>query len=109
MPGKGLSSIFGMLPTQYVYGNETMNGAIMIMRNEGQNTSLIAEGIGIGQESYLIDIKNSGIDFSANFHEFSIEWDLDQIRWLVDNQQFHNQTLVRSFWSEKENITYTSI
>jgi beta-glucanase (GH16 family) len=54
-------------------------------------------------------LQNFGIDFSAHFHQFSIEWDRDSIRWFVDNQQFHNETLIRSFWSKKGVNPYTSI
>jgi beta-glucanase (GH16 family) len=54
-------------------------------------------------------LKIFGIDFSADFHEFSIEWDRDQIRWFVDYQQFQSLTQVRSFWSKKGNNIYTSI
>ncbi len=83
MPGKHFWSAIWMLPTQYVY-----------------RKGIASTGSGL---------KHFGIHFSAHFHYFSIEWDCDQIRWFVDNQQFHNETLIRSFWSKKGVNPYTSI
>ncbi len=113
-PGKHLWPAIWMLPTKPIYGTWAASGEIDIMEYRGQNTSFIEGTLHFGgQWPHNINkgsgVKDFGIDFSADFHEFSIEWDCDQILWFVDNQQFHKETLVRSFWSEKGDNPYTSI
>jgi hypothetical protein len=45
--------------------------------------------------------KNFTIDFNDDWHLFSIEWDVNGIRWFVDSQQCHKESLKRNMWSGK--------
>lgn len=48
----------------------------------------------------------SGETFSDDFHVFSIEWDADRIIWLVDDEEFHSETISASHQSELRNDFY---
>jgi beta-glucanase (GH16 family) len=111
--GKHLWPAIWMLPTKDVYGTWAASGEIVIMEYRGQNTSIIEGQLHFGGKWPNNRYEGSGpkdfkLDFSQDFHEFSIEWDSNEIRWYVDSNQYHSQTLKRSFWSGKGEDPYNN-
>ncbi len=50
--------------------------------------------------------KNFTIDFSKRYNVFSIEWQQKSIKWFVNNELFHSESLVKNFWSKRGNNPY---
>ena len=50
--------------------------------------------------------KTFPIDFSADFHEFAVEWNTEKIMWFVDGGLFHTENINRNMWSGKGNNPY---
>lgn len=45
--------------------------------------------------------KDFGVDFSANWHTFGLEWDKKEIRWLLDDKLYHTESIDKNMWSHK--------
>lgn len=111
--GKHLWPAFWMLPTDYKYGTWAASGEIDIMEYRGQATSKVEGTLHFGGQwpnnMYQgSGPKDMGMDLSADFHVFSVEWERDQIRWYVDGQMYHSMTLVRSFYSNRGTNPYNA-
>ena len=97
--GTGLWPAFWMMPTDNVYGGWAASGEIDIM--ESANDMYIIGGtIHYGGEwpdnVYSGNTYSNGMDFSADYHIYSIEWEPDVIRWYVDSILYSTKT---SWWS----------
>jgi beta-glucanase (GH16 family) len=102
--GKHLWPAIWMMPQDSVYGTWAASGEIDIMEMRGQVTNSIAASIFYGgkspdQASSTSGATNFTIDFSADWHLYILEWDSNSIRWYIDNQSWHNESLKRNFWS----------
>lgn len=90
--GQGIWPAFWMLPTDSQYGGWAAGGEIDII--ETINVPLDAHGtIHFGGE-WPDNRSNggsftNGIDLSAFYHVFAIEWEPDQIRWYIDGELYH--------------------
>ena len=56
-----------------------------------------------GQQSSGGSTALSGATFSDDFHVFRIEWNANAIRWFVDGQQFHIESIAATHQSELRN------
>lgn len=95
--GQGIWPAFWMLSTDEPYGGWPQSGEIDIMELLGQEPDLVHGTIHYGpawpnnqssSASYRI---LSGI-FNDDFHEFAIEWDVNEIRWYIDDYLFSTKT-----------------
>jgi len=111
--GKHLWPAFWMLPTDYKYGTWAASGEIDIMEYRGQVQNKVEGTLHFGgmwpNNVYQgSGPKDMGVDLSADFHVFAVEWDKDQIRWYMDGKMYHSMTLVRSFYSNKGTNPYNA-
>jgi|GEM_PF-450126 len=88
--GQGIWPAFWMLSTNEVYGTWPQSGEIDIMEYLGQQTDRVFGTLHFGQLfPNNQNISNGYIlcegGFNDDFHEFAIEWDVDIIRWYVDD------------------------
>lgn len=93
--GQGIWPAFWMLPTNSPYGGWAASGEIDIMEciNEANRVyGTIHYGGGWPNNVNSGGSFADGTDFSAGFHVYSIEWDLDEIRWYVDNVHYHTES-----------------
>lgn len=94
-----------------VYGEWAASGSISIMKNRGQINNQ-TEGV-LHYGAVKPNDAFSGLeykiatDFSAEWHVFTIEWDVNEIRFFVDTQQYYKESLKRNFWSKKGTNPYT--
>jgi beta-glucanase (GH16 family) len=90
--GNGVWPALWMLPQNNVYGGWPTSGEIDIMEMKGGEPSRVLSTMhyGPGPNSTYISRSYSltGTTFNDEFHVFSIEWKLDQIKCLVDNNLF---------------------
>ena len=96
--GGGMWPTFWMMPTDSVYGGWAASGEIDIMETRNQ-TNYIQGTIHYGGRA--IDGTNTyssgtyapgGIDFSQDFHVYSLEWEPDVMRWYVDGILYSTKT-----------------
>jgi beta-glucanase (GH16 family) len=87
--GQGLWPAIWMLPTDWVYGGWPASGEIDIMELLGHEPWKVYGTIhygGPGDHQYTgVQYNLTAGLFSNSFHEFTIEWDADEIRWYVDD------------------------
>ncbi|MHC4783783.1 MAG: carbohydrate-binding protein, partial [Planctomycetota bacterium] len=98
--GGGIWPAFWMMPTDEVYGGWAASGEIDIMET-CNNTDYIGGTIHYGgnwpDNRYSGgNYSPGGMDFSDAFHVYTIEWDLDEIRWYVDGNLYSTKT--SSLW-----------
>jgi len=110
--GKHLWPALWLYPQNSVFGTWAASGEIDIMEYRGERTNQIQGTIHYGGYSPHNVHNGSGernftVDFSADFHVFSFEWDKDEMRWYLDGEEYHNQTLKKSFWSGSGPNPYT--
>lgn len=94
--GQGIWPAYWMMPTDSEYGGWPASGEIDIMEFLGHQpaTSYGTLHYGyVGEHQYIGDSYTlpSGI-FSGSFHDFSLEWEADEIRWYVDGNLYHTVT-----------------
>lgn len=90
--GKGIWPAFWLLPQHNVFGGWPRSGEIDLMElvgheaNKSHGTVHFGPGPGSTQISRSYTLP-SGI-FNDEFHVFSIEWTLDQVKWYIDGNLF---------------------
>jgi len=95
--GQGIWPAFWMMPTSSVYGGWPSSGEIDIMEYLGHQTN-VSYGTchygnawndkGSSGNSYTLPSGN----FHTSWHDFSIEWEPNVIRWYVDGNLYHTAT-----------------
>ncbi|TSE06004.1 family 16 glycosylhydrolase [Aquimarina algiphila] len=87
----GIWPAFWMLPEQ---SNWPFTGEIDIMEAEHKNPTTIGGTVHYsnGEWQYNGREYNAGLDLSAGFHEYAVEWEPNEIRWYVDDQLYHTVT-----------------
>jgi len=96
--GQGIWPAFWMLPTDEVYGGWPQSGEIDIMENIGSEPSTASGAIHFGDpypDNKFISIKYKlpgGERFTDGFHDFAIEREAGEIRWMVDDVLFATMT-----------------
>jgi len=97
--GKGLWPAFWMLPTEDKYGSWPQSGEIDIMELIGQEPATAHGTIHYGNlpplnrssgESYILNSEEG--TFNDNFHQFAIEWEEGEIRWIIDDYLYSTKS-----------------
>lgn len=95
--GQGIWPAIWMLPTENVYGGWPKSGEIDIMEMVGHEPETIHGTVHYGPD--WPDNEYTGTPFSLDdgtfadeFHTFAIEWEEDQIKWIVDGNEFYSVT-----------------
>ena len=90
--GKGIWPALWMMPQSNVYGVWPRSGEIDIMENIGSEPSKVSSTLhfGPGPNSTYISRNYSlpSSTFNEQFHVFSFEWKLDQLKFYVDDNLF---------------------
>ncbi len=89
--GRGIWPAFWMLPTNSPYGNWPVSGEIDILENIGQQPNQVFGTLHYGNPNHLYSSTTSTLPsgtFHDDFHVFAIEWEPNQIRWLIDGVQY---------------------
>ena len=97
--GAGMWPAFWMMPTDSVYGGWAASGEIDIMESANQMSSIggtIHYGGAWPANVYSGNTYSNGMDFSADYHTYSIEWEPTVMRWYVDGILYSTKT---SWWS----------
>jgi beta-glucanase (GH16 family) len=95
----GVWPAFWMLPTNSPYGGWASSGEIDIMESVNyadRSYGTIHYGAGWPNNQHRGGTLADGRDFSDNFHVYAIEWEPDEIRWYVDDDNF--LTLTSNQW-----------
>ena len=92
--GIGTWPAIWMLPTDWVYGGWPESGEIDIMEHVGYNPNWIHGTIHTNEYNHMDGTQLGGQihidDASSNFHNYSIEWTDEYIKWYVDDVQFYS-------------------
>ena len=95
--GQGVWPAIWMLPTDEVYGTWSSSGEIDIVEFKGQEPGVIWGTLHYGKQ--WPDNKHSGsqfrrpdVDFTRDFHTFTLEWEGGVVRWLIDGNLYQTQT-----------------
>ena len=97
--GAGMWPAFWMMPTDNIYGGWAASGEIDIMES-CNNMNFIGGTIHFG--GALPNNTSSGstysplIDFSADYHKYTLEWEPTVMRWYVDGVPYSTKT---SWWT----------
>jgi len=90
------------MPAHSNYGGWPRSGEIDITEYRGQRPHQILGTLHFGpawdkkgQAGYERDFPQ---DFSKNFHTFGLDWNVDRIQWLIDDQVVHTEILRKNFW-----------
>ena len=91
--GRGIWPAFWLLGANEDVVGWPQAGEIDIMEYRGQEPSVVNgtlhgpgySGINGFTRRYLL----GGARFDADYHDFTVEWDEDQIKWKVDGQTYH--------------------
>ena len=94
--GQGLWPAIWMMPTDNNYGTWAASGEIDIMEALGHEPDRVYGTLHYGSEwpdntmsGDTLFFENSTI---AEYHEYAIEWEKNEIRWYVDGSQYGAQT-----------------
>ena len=91
--GQGLWAAIWMLPSDKKYGEWPCSGEIDIMEYLGSKPFETISSIHYGTEywEYITQpTEEEGVNFSEDFHVFSVIWDESCIRFMVDGKLFGN-------------------
>jgi beta-glucanase (GH16 family) len=90
--GKGIWPALWLLPQNNVYGGWPRSGEIDLMEMIGHEANRVYAtlhfGPGPGSTQIGRNYTLPSGNFNDEFHVFSLEWKLDQIKWLVDGQVY---------------------
>ena len=90
--GKGIWPAIWMLPTDWKYGGWPHSGEIDIMEYVGHMPDSVFGSIHTGAFNHAIHTqKTKGLyfnDLATAFHNYSIEWKKDKIKFLVDGKKY---------------------
>lgn len=98
--GKGLWPAIWLLPSENTYDDRLKNGEIDIMEFLGNNANSIFSVIhyfDTDKKSFFNKYTNENIDFSEDFHLFSLLWDKDKLEFFVDNNKHFSFSLKGNF------------
>ncbi len=87
----GIWPAFWMLPEN---GSWPFTGEIDIMEAQHKNPQKIGGTVHYSNGGWTFNGReyHAGLDLSAGFHEYAVEWEPNEIRWYVDNQLYHTVT-----------------
>ena len=91
--GKGIWPAIWMLPTKWAYGGWPKSGEIDIMENVGYLPDSVFGSVHTGAFNHAIGTNKTGSvarkDLGDAFHVYAIEWTADEIRFYIDDEQYH--------------------
>ncbi len=94
--GQGIWPAFWMMPTNSEYGGWPASGEIDIMEFLGHQPAITYGTLHYGYEGnhqYMgISYTLPSGTFSGSFHDFTVEWEEDKIRWYVDGNLYQTIT-----------------
>ncbi len=95
--GQGIWPAIWMLPSDEKYGSWASSGEIDIMEFKGHEPNKIYASLHYGEpwpkNRFKTGIfESQSIDFSNDFHTFSIDWRKDKIVWYIDNEPIQKLT-----------------
>lgn len=94
--GQGIWPAFWMMPTDSVYGGWAASGEIDIMESINQADAVhgtLHFGGGWPNNRYTGgSYSPAGVDFSQDFHVYTIVWEPDVMRWYVDGILYSTKT-----------------
>jgi len=101
--GKHLWPAFWMMPAASAYGEWPRSGEIDIMEYRGQRPTNVLGTLHFGANwdqhgEAGTGETNFGVDFSADFHTFAVDWSPSAIKWLVDDRQYGEINVNANFW-----------
>lgn len=87
----GIWPAFWLLPEN---GNWPYTGEIDIMEAAHSNPTEVGGTVHYNNGGHQFNGRayEAGLDLSAGFHEYAIEWEPTEIRWYVDDQLYHTVT-----------------
>ncbi|WP_299315003.1 family 16 glycosylhydrolase [uncultured Aquimarina sp.] len=87
----GIWPAFWMLPEN---GSWPFTGEIDIMESQHKNPESVGGTVHYSNGGWQYNGRefNAGLDLSAGFHEYAVEWEPTEIRWYVDDQLYHTVT-----------------
>jgi len=112
--GKHLWPAIWMLPSDYDYGVWPSSGEIDIMEARGQETDIVSSALHFGpawpDNQHITTGKiKFPIDFSADYHIFSVEWEENEMRFYVDDQKTWTVDTNRMWYSGTKGVNpYTA-
>ncbi|MGQ8337380.1 glycoside hydrolase family 16 protein [Sunxiuqinia sp. A32] len=90
--GKGTWPAIWMMPTESKYKGWPACGEIDIMEHVGYDPGVVHGTIHTLSYNHSINTQKANTievpNLFADFHEYAIEWDQEQIQWFVDNEPF---------------------
>jgi beta-glucanase (GH16 family) len=101
--GKGLLPAFWLLSSEDNYQDRRKNGEIDIMEMLGANPKVI---YAVAHYSLNEEYKswgkyeNNSIDFSKDFHIYSLEWNRRELKWFIDDKIYYILELDKVFNEE---------
>ncbi|MHC5137030.1 MAG: glycoside hydrolase family 16 protein, partial [Planctomycetota bacterium] len=103
--GEGLRCKLLMLPEELVYGAWARSGQIDIMETQGAHPDRVKGGIFHGGQGHYNAYSGrehvaDDVDFSEDFHIYTVEWQPYEIRWFLDGQLYAMQNQWSSFSAE---------
>ena len=109
--GHNLWPAIWMMPRDSKYGVWAASGEIDIMELRGDKPHEIMGTIHYGGSWPNNIFHGSGEryypqDFSQDYHTFAVEWDRNSIKWLLDNNVYHEENINRIMWSGKGSNPY---
>ncbi len=91
--GRGVWPAIWMLPTNWVYGGWPKSGEIDIMEFVGYLPDSLYGSVHTGAFNHAIGTNKTGGTLRKNlstvYHVYVIEWTPDEIKFFVDNEQYH--------------------
>lgn len=104
--GRQLWPAIWLVPARPKFGQWASSGEIDIMEYKGEHRDQIIGTIHYGGPRPYNERRGSGwkkskADFSAEWHVFGLEWTAKDIRWLLDGQEYHRESISRWMWSGK--------
>ncbi len=100
--GVGLWAAFWMLGSDpSPYGDWAGRGEIDILESFGQSTQFAQAALHFGMKFPLnqsVFKKQNDIDPADGYHQYAIEWDVEQIRWFIDGVNYYT-VKAESYWN----------
>lgn len=104
--GRQLWPAIWLVPAHPKFGQWASSGEIDIMEYKGEQRDQIIGTIHYGGARPNNEHRGSGwkkwkTDFSKDWHVFGLEWTPKDIRWLLDDKEYHRESISRWMWSGK--------
>ncbi|MFM9074879.1 MAG: family 16 glycosylhydrolase [Bacteroidota bacterium] len=92
--GKGTWPAIWMLPSENKYGTWPKSGEIDIMEHVGYDPGVVHGTLHSEKYNHLKQTQKEGItrpgaDIQKNFHVYSIDWEPNQVTFMVDDSTYH--------------------